>query len=171
MSVTAFFAFMNFFLLGAAYIYRSYEWCRPKHHVEMNRAYWTRIQRSFPQALAQCIEYFKRSSTQWRQDIQNPNKLVQFFTTKHIDLIITKARSTYGYEVRTKLVTIKMRHRWTERPNAIWWGLYSSFMTLEQELVGQLYHEPYTKSDPVRKRSNGDGPGWGERMQKDKDLE
>lgn len=131
----------------------------------MNRVYWQRIQRNYPNALQQCMNHFKGRSTKWRSEIQKSENLIKFFERCKIELIITKS-AKYGFEIRTYYISIKYKPKWSNRQNAVWWGIEYAFKVLEQKKLGNIYEKPFEKPDPARNKNKTSGNDWGKQQQK-----
>lgn len=140
----------------------------------MNKAYWIRIQSNYPHALQKAIDHFKSRSpgiadgpldTQWKTEFKDPDKLIQFFQEYDIDIIITKSRNRYGYELRANHTIVKVTAKYRERAPALWWSIDHAFYFLEQRYLGTGDRTPLLKASRGQRKKHNSG-NWGEEARK-----
>ena len=79
----------------------------------MTKVWWEKILHNYPQALESCKLYFQhRYQDQWRNQIQNPISLIEFFKESDIAIYVHwkhhQGGKKYGYKIKHQSIKIQM---------------------------------------------------------------
>lgn len=143
----------------------------------MNKTFWLRVQNNYLNALDKAIEHFRSkspelltdpTSTKWKEDIQNPQKLVEFFNLYDISLITTKSSGKYGHELRMWKTVIKVIGKYSSSDLALWWGIDLAFYYLDMRYLNSSKSKPIPKRRYEKKKHEDHSKKWGDQVRKDK---
>jgi hypothetical protein len=106
----------------------------------MTKVWWEKILHNYPQALESCKLYFQhRYQDQWRNQIQNPLVLIDFFKDTGIAIYVHwkhhQSGKKYGYKIKQENIKIQMDYIFGNQEAASVNALEFAFKILEWGMV------------------------------------
>lgn len=110
----------------------------------MTKVWWERILHNYPQALESCKLYFQnRYQDQWRNQIQNPITLIEYFQDAGIFIYVHwkhhKGGKKYGYKIKHQNIKIQMDYIFGNPEAASVNALEYAFKILEWGMVQSIH--------------------------------
>ena len=108
----------------------------------MSRNWWLAIQARYPSALEECLQYYqKKYPSTWREELQDPSKLQQYFLRHHIEADTTKGWKPgghrYGCIVKNERLQFERALLFIDRERALVDAIYFAFLIHEEAIVSK----------------------------------
>ncbi len=104
----------------------------------MTKKEWLDIKEKHPTVLRKCREWFEaKYKSEWKEEMQDHEKLFEFFGATGIQIQTTRKKNMFGYSVACKGIMVNKGE------------MYSGLLEAEAEAIKLAfqYHENYNKQD------------------------
>ena len=113
--------------------------CFPLTFTCMSKAWWEYIQYHYPEGLDACLKHYKKLYGQnWRKQIKDKNKLLEFFSGKSVNVHLRWRHhpqgKLHGFVIKSQLMRVEMTYRWLNPDKASWEGLKWAFHILDLQI-------------------------------------